>query len=91
MSPASFPYIQIDSSHPPYYIPQAPRFFIFPLINYHNIKPNAKILIFKFGGGQGKHDLPPRPKLVTCEAPAGWAVVYSTTLFTLVLKSEARD
>lgn len=29
----------------------ATRFFIFPLINYHNIKPNAKILIFKIGGG----------------------------------------
>lgn len=24
-------------------------------------------------------------------APAGWAVVYSTTLFTLVLKSETGD
>lgn len=42
-----FPYIQIGSSQPPPHALQAPKVSIFPLINYHDIKSNAKIFIFK--------------------------------------------
>lgn len=46
---------KMGSSHLPRRVPQAPGLSIFPLINYHDIKSNAKIFFFNLQDWGGKN------------------------------------